>query len=170
MARCHRIGQTKPVTVYRLVTQDSVEEQALTRLTKKLYLSIKVTSLASHTASSKEDSGPSFSKSELVKLLRAGTTALTAPIGDDWNEKSIEEILKESKERQKKREEQLHMSDEEVEKMEAELLKDQERIRTDFFEGKRLVRSNREITDGIVPFDFCANYCRMAKSDETCEE
>ena len=148
MARCHRIGQTKPVTVYRLVTQDSVEEQALTRLTKKLYLSIKVTSIASNTSSSKEDSGPTFSKNELVKLLRGGTTALTASIGDDWNEKSIEDILKESRERQEKREEQLHMTDEEVEKMESELLKDQERIKTDLFEGKVLSRSFREITDG----------------------
>lgn len=34
-----RIGQTKVVQVYRIVCQDSVEEQALTRLRKKLYLS-----------------------------------------------------------------------------------------------------------------------------------
>lgn len=39
IARAHRIGQTKTVKVYRLVTQGSVEEQAMTRLRKKLYLS-----------------------------------------------------------------------------------------------------------------------------------
>lgn len=39
ISRAHRIGQTKTVQVYRLVCQDSVEEQALTRLRKKLYLS-----------------------------------------------------------------------------------------------------------------------------------
>lgn len=27
MARCHRIGQTKPVTVYRFVTHGTYEEQ-----------------------------------------------------------------------------------------------------------------------------------------------
>ena len=42
IARAHRIGQTKTVRVYRLVTQGSVEEQAMTRMRKKLYLSVKV--------------------------------------------------------------------------------------------------------------------------------
>lgn len=42
IARSHRIGQTKIVKVFRLVCQDSVEEQMLTRLRKKLYLSAKV--------------------------------------------------------------------------------------------------------------------------------
>jgi len=146
MARCHRIGQTKPVTVYRLVSQDSVEEQALTRLAKKLYLSVKVTSAASGTST--DDKAPTFTKNELVKLLRGGTTALAAPIGDDWAQKPIEEILKESRERQRKREDMLAMTDEEVETMEKEYLKDQERIRTNIFEGKVLSRTNREITDG----------------------
>jgi len=146
MARCHRIGQTKPVTVYRLVSQDSVEEQALTRLAKKLYLSLKVTSAASGTNT--DEKAPAFTKNELVKLLRGGTTALAAPIGDHWAQKPIEEILIESRERQKKREEMLTMTDEEAERMEKELLKDQERIRTNIFEGKLLARTNREITDG----------------------
>jgi len=60
----------------------------------------------------------------------------------------IEDILKESRERQKKRDETLIMSDEEVEKMEAELLRDQERINTTLFEGKILPRSNKDISDG----------------------
>ncbi len=38
MARVHRIGQTKPVRVYRLVTGNTVEERILARATKKLYL------------------------------------------------------------------------------------------------------------------------------------
>ena len=147
MARCHRIGQTKPVTIYRLVSQDSVEEQALTRLAKKLYLSVKVTSAAS--GSSTDDKAPTFSKNELVKLLRAGTTALAAPIGEDWAQKPIDEILMESRERQQKREEMLATTDEELEVMERELLKDQECIRTNIFEGKVLSRSYREITDGL---------------------
>src|SRR5215471_442307 len=150
MARCHRIGQTKPVTVYRLVTQDSVEEQALTRLAKKLYLSIKVTT-ATTKGTMTDDKAPSFSKSELIRLLRGGTSALTAPIGDDWNTKPIEEILRESRERQKKRED-IIMSDEDVQSMEAELLKDQERIQTALFDGKLLHRTNKEITDGIFSF------------------
>src|SRR5436305_15054027 len=106
MARCHRIGQTKPVTIYRLVTQDSVEEQALTRLTKKHYLSVKVTTAASSNtsyspnATSSSDKAPSFSRGELLKLLRRGTMAVTDLLGEDWNIKCIEDILKYSKEQQ----------------------------------------------------------------------
>jgi SWI/SNF-related matrix-associated actin-dependent regulator of chromatin subfamily A member 5 len=147
MARCHRIGQTKPVTIYRLVSQDSVEEQALTRLTKKLYLSIKVTTAATKGPAT-DDKAPSFSKSELVKLLRGGMTAISAPIGTDWINKPIEEILLESRERQNKREDMLTMTDEEVESMETELLQNQEQIRTNLFEGRILGRTNRDITDG----------------------
>ena len=166
MARCHRIGQTKPVTIYRLVTQDSVEEQALGRLAKKLYLSIKVTTTATDRTMT-NDKAPTFSKSELVKLLRGGTSALTTPIGDDWNTKPIEEILRESRERQKKREDMIVMSDEEVESMESELLKDHERIQTTLFDGKVLHRTNKEITDGIFPSNFTVDIYRMAKSYET---
>jgi SWI/SNF-related matrix-associated actin-dependent regulator of chromatin subfamily A member 5 len=42
-ARCHRIGQTKPVTIYKLCTQGTVEEQMLGRISKKLYLSARIT-------------------------------------------------------------------------------------------------------------------------------
>ena len=38
MARVHRIGQTKPVHVYRLVTEGSVEERIVQRAQKKLFL------------------------------------------------------------------------------------------------------------------------------------
>lgn len=38
MARVHRIGQTKPVHVYRLVTQGTVEERIQQRANSKLYL------------------------------------------------------------------------------------------------------------------------------------
>ncbi len=38
MARCHRIGQTRPVHVLRLVTSRSVEERITARAEKKLYL------------------------------------------------------------------------------------------------------------------------------------
>lgn len=38
MARAHRIGQTKPVSVYRLVSKDTVEEEVLERARNKLML------------------------------------------------------------------------------------------------------------------------------------
>ena len=38
MARAHRIGQLKPVTIYRLVSKDTVEEEVLERARNKLML------------------------------------------------------------------------------------------------------------------------------------
>ena len=38
MARAHRIGQKKPVTVYRFVSRDTVEEEILERARNKLFL------------------------------------------------------------------------------------------------------------------------------------
>lgn len=38
MARAHRIGQTKPVTVYRLVSKETVEEEVIERARNKLML------------------------------------------------------------------------------------------------------------------------------------
>lgn len=38
MARVHRIGQAKPVHIYRLFCGDTVEERILQRADKKLYL------------------------------------------------------------------------------------------------------------------------------------
>ncbi|CAL5870909.1 uncharacterized protein PFLUO_LOCUS5150 [Penicillium psychrofluorescens] len=38
MARAHRIGQTKPVSVYRLVSKDTIEEEVIERARNKLLL------------------------------------------------------------------------------------------------------------------------------------
>jgi len=42
MDRAHRIGQQKPVKVFRMVTQDSVEERIVERAMKKLFLDAMV--------------------------------------------------------------------------------------------------------------------------------
>ena len=59
-ARAHRIGQTKPITIYKLVSQGTVEEQMLGRIQKKLYLSAKVTESLQdiHTKAGKTKKGP----------------------------------------------------------------------------------------------------------------
>ena len=107
-ARAHRIGQTKPVTVYKLCTQGTVEEQMLGRIQKKLYLSAKVTESMRdiHLQSSPkvkkgpggriieatEDQMPQLDTSQLMSLVRRGAQALAHPeldinemLGWDWS-------------------------------------------------------------------------------------
>lgn len=38
MSRCHRIGQTKPVVVYRLCTKGTVDEEIIKRANAKRFL------------------------------------------------------------------------------------------------------------------------------------
>ncbi|QDS73472.1 hypothetical protein FKW77_009015 [Venturia effusa] len=87
-ARCHRIGQTKPVTIYKLCTQGTVEEQMLGRISKKLYLSARITdSMQSvhETSSRKKTDAKAETEqqnavlgnySQLTSLLRRGTQTL----------------------------------------------------------------------------------------------
>ncbi|KAK4051791.1 hypothetical protein OIV83_002495 [Microbotryomycetes sp. JL201] len=91
ISRAHRIGQTRKVHVYRFVCQDSVEEQALTRLRKKLYLSAKVMGSMKNAADrpadeqveedagateQNEDDAPKMTRGELAGILRGGAGAL----------------------------------------------------------------------------------------------
>lgn len=95
-ARAHRIGQTKPVTVYKICSQGTVEEQMIGRIQKKLYLSAKVTesmrnihtkrkSRGSKTHNSDlgpDDSMPQLDTSQLMSLVRRGAQVLShAEIG-----------------------------------------------------------------------------------------
>ena len=92
-ARAHRIGQTKPVTVYKLCTQGTVEEQMMGRIAKKLYLSAKVTESmrdihSTQTVKPKkkgrestaaDEEMPQLDTSQLMSLVRRGAQALSHP-------------------------------------------------------------------------------------------
>jgi SWI/SNF-related matrix-associated actin-dependent regulator of chromatin subfamily A member 5 len=91
-ARAHRIGQKNPVTVYKLVSQGTVEEQMMGRIQKKLYLSAKVTEAMEdiHTkfGNSKkgkkgrpgaDDDVPQLNTNQLMTLVRRGASALSRP-------------------------------------------------------------------------------------------
>ncbi|KAI8942287.1 hypothetical protein NX059_000366 [Plenodomus lindquistii] len=90
-ARAHRIGQTKPVTIYKLCTQGTVEEQMMGRIRKKLYLSAKITesmqSIHAKQDSTKNSRGrpsmnedmPQMDTSQLMTLVRRGAQTLSHP-------------------------------------------------------------------------------------------
>ncbi|MES1909862.1 MAG: hypothetical protein MHM6MM_002552 [Cercozoa sp. M6MM] len=77
-ARCHRIGQTRPVTVYRLVTRNSYEQQMFIRASQKLSLDRNVLNRITGDTSDKKARGivPEEDRSALDSMLRLGTLAL----------------------------------------------------------------------------------------------
>ncbi|KAI4753322.1 hypothetical protein E4T52_14552 [Aureobasidium sp. EXF-3400] len=93
-ARSHRIGQTKPVTIYKLLSSGTVEEQMMGRIRKKLYLSAKITESmqdihsttqpqkrkrAAEQDETSADDGPELGFSQLKSLIRRGATTLSHP-------------------------------------------------------------------------------------------
>lgn len=88
-ARAHRIGQTKPVTVYKICSQGTVEEQMMGRIRKKLYLSAKITESMRNIhgddvtkvgpSVSDTDDAPTISTTQLKTLVRRGAQTLSHP-------------------------------------------------------------------------------------------
>ena len=97
MERAHRIGQIKPVRVYRLVCRGSVEERMVSRAEKKLFLNAMVAETDPdeqlHESGSSEEQtedarrqaeisealgigGTAISKGELASLIRFGANAV----------------------------------------------------------------------------------------------
>jgi SWI/SNF-related matrix-associated actin-dependent regulator of chromatin subfamily A member 5 len=96
-ARAHRIGQTKKVTIYKLCSQGTVEEQMMGRIRKKLYLSAKITegmrNIHTEESVSKKrkrqsinpaakDDAPQLTTASLQVLIRRGAQTLARPAVD----------------------------------------------------------------------------------------
>ena len=89
MARCHRIGQTKQVKVYRLITRRSFEAEMFQRASKKLGLEQAVLGTADFNADEHEDQSAALKidSKEMEKLLREGAYAVLL---EDNNDEEIE--------------------------------------------------------------------------------
>lgn len=81
MARVHRIGQTKTVHVYRLVTEGTIEQRIVERAEKKLYLD-KVVMQGAH-ASATDIAGLETDVSDGKKLFHALKFGCNAVFGAD---------------------------------------------------------------------------------------
>lgn len=159
-ARAHRIGQTKPVTIYKLVSQGTVEEQMMGRIQKKLYLSAKVTESMQdiHTNTGKakkgpggrvvdtsEDEMPQLSTGQLMSLVRRGTSAISRPEIDvkemlswDWAT-TVAKCKDQPADINVKRD---AIPDAKVdEEAEAKWLGEMEKVEAHVFEGKKLARA-----------------------------
>ncbi|KAL7275407.1 hypothetical protein RUND412_001645 [Rhizina undulata] len=146
-ARAHRIGQTQPVTVYRLIMQGTVEEQMMGRIRKKLYLSAKVTESMRDIYGSTSSAGlnkdaeqdmPNLSTGELMSLVRSGSRAIarqeidpTEMLNWDW-----ETMIKKCREYEIELENSAADAKDAAEE-ERKWLSEMERVQTRVFEGKR---------------------------------
>jgi hypothetical protein len=94
-ARCHRIGQSKQVSIYRLITRRSFESEMFERASRKLGLEQAV--LGSYAFSERGQADKMDAK-EMEQLLRQGAYALLEEDESamkEFCEKDIDEILEE---------------------------------------------------------------------------
>ncbi|EMD70017.1 hypothetical protein COCSADRAFT_216202 [Bipolaris sorokiniana ND90Pr] len=149
-ARAHRIGQTKKVTIYKLCTQGTVEEQMMGRIRKKLYLSAKITESMQNVhgkqAVAKRSAGrpsidedmPQMDTSQLMTLVRRGAQTLSHPEIDvkemvSWD---LDTMIK------KCRDQSAELTDTtQSEVDEDKWLSTMERVECAVFEGKRHQRN-----------------------------
>jgi superfamily II DNA/RNA helicase len=96
MARCHRIGQRKSVTVYRLITRKTFEHEMFERASRKLGLEQALLGSRQFTEGAEEESSKMDAK-ELEALLRQGAYAVLLEDDDnavkEFCEQDIETIL-----------------------------------------------------------------------------
>lgn len=158
-ARAHRIGQTNPVTIYKLVSQGTVEEQMMGRIQKKLYLSAKVTESMQdiHTKAGRykkgpggravaDDDVPQLNTGQLMALVRRGASALSKPEVDvnemlswDW-ETTVAKCKDQPADINVKKDAIPDaVVDQEAEK---KWLSEMERVESYIFEGKKFERNN----------------------------
>ncbi|KAJ1951925.1 hypothetical protein EC988_003832, partial [Linderina pennispora] len=77
IARAHRIGQTKPVMVFRIVTQDSAEERIVAMGKRKLLLDhLVIQQLNANTDDDDSSSSQAMSTGEIEAALRYGASIL----------------------------------------------------------------------------------------------
>ncbi|CDP02033.1 unnamed protein product [Coffea canephora] len=94
MDRCHRIGQTKPVHVYRLATAQSVEGRMLKRAFSKLKLEHVVIGKGQFKQErTKPNSMEAVEEEDLLALLRDEGTAEEKWIQTDISEDDLERVL-----------------------------------------------------------------------------
>ena len=88
-ARCHRIGQTQQVKVYRLITRNTYEASMFERASRKLGLETAIFGSGglddTTTMGKGRKKGPPVDKKELERLLRVGAYNLINDTQDDSN-------------------------------------------------------------------------------------
>ncbi|KAL0721668.1 hypothetical protein Bca4012_036267 [Brassica carinata] len=92
MDRCHRIGQTKPVHVYRLATAQSMEGRVLKRAYSKLKLEHVVIGKGQFHQERAKSSTP-LEEDDILALLKDDETAEDKLIQTDISEEDLDRLL-----------------------------------------------------------------------------
>ncbi|RID53854.1 hypothetical protein BRARA_G01221 [Brassica rapa] len=92
MDRCHRIGQTKPVHVYRLATAQSVEGRVLKRAYSKLKLEHVVIGKGQFHQERAKSSTP-LEEDDILALLKDDENAEDKLIQTDISEEDLDRVL-----------------------------------------------------------------------------
>lgn len=181
-ARAHRIGQTKPVTVYKLCTQGTVEEQMMGRIQKKLYLSAKVTESMRdvHTTpkvkkgpggkivdAAADDDMPQLDTSQLMSLVRRGAQALAHPELDvtdmlNWDWTTMLEKCKEPADIHVS--EQVHRDASVKDEDEKKWLSRLEMVESRVFQGKTYTKSKDLGSYGDISREWAREERRVGKN------
>lgn len=99
MARCHRIGQEKPVTIYRLITRRSFESEMFERASRKLGLEQAILGSRQFGDVAEEDAAKKMDAKEMELLLKQGAYAIFTDDAESENrikefcEQDIDSIL-----------------------------------------------------------------------------
>ncbi len=104
--RAHRIGQKKPVQVFRLVTEDTVEVKVIERAQQKLKLDAMVVQQGRL-----QDQEKKLSKDELLETIRFGADKIFRSKESDISTDDIDAILDASKKRSEEMGTKLTLAD-----------------------------------------------------------
>ena len=103
MDRAHRIGQTKVVRVFRLITENTVEERIVERAEVKLRLDTVVIQQGRLVDAEKNKLG----KEEMLGMIRHGADHIFASKDSDITDDDIENILQRGEQKTEKQREKL---------------------------------------------------------------